>query len=60
MYFHSTVIVTAGLGDFYPVSNPERILNVVIMITGASLTSLIVSKLLDMVFEIKDLHVDYE
>ena len=39
MYYGETTILTIGYGDYYPVTDKERVLNVIWMFIGAALYS---------------------
>ena len=47
MYFGMTTLSTVGLGDYYPVSNPERIMGCILFLLGVTTFSYIFSSYLD-------------
>lgn len=54
-YFSITSMSTIGLGDFYPVSNWERILGSFLLLFGVMLFSLFMGLLLEMINKINNL-----
>ena len=51
-YFILTTLSTVGFGDFYPVSDLERILGAFVILFGVALFSIIISEFLDMISQI--------
>ena len=41
MYFGMTTLSTVGFGDYYPVSNPERVMGCIIFLSGVTMFSYI-------------------
>ena len=52
-YFALTTLSTVGFGDFYPVSDFERILGAFMILFGVALFSIINSEFLEMIEEIQ-------
>ena len=48
-YFALTTLSTVGFGDFYPVSDGERIMGSLVILIGVALFSIIISEFLDMI-----------
>lgn len=48
-YFALTTLSTVGYGDFYPVSNLERTLAIIIMVSGVGFFSYIMGNFIDIV-----------
>ena len=59
-YFAFTSLSTVGLGDYYPVSNLERLLGAFILLFGVSITSFIMDRLNHMILQINSLQKDFE
>ena len=53
-YFAFTSLSTVGFGDFYPISDYERLMGSVILLLGVSMFSYIMSKFIEMMDIIKD------
>ena len=54
-YFALTTLSTVGFGDFYPISDYERILGAFVILFGVALFSIIISEFLEMITKIQDL-----
>lgn len=52
-YYALTTLSTVGFGDFYPVSDFERILGAFMILFGVALFSIIISEFLEMIAEIQ-------
>ena len=48
-YFVLTTLSTVGFGDFYPMSDLERILGAFVILFGVALFSIIISEFLEMI-----------
>mmetsp|Transcript_28870 Transcript_28870/g.43597 ORF Transcript_28870/g.43597 Transcript_28870/m.43597 type:complete len:192 (+) Transcript_28870:1029-1604(+) len=53
-YFAFTTLSTVGLGDFFPVSEGERVLGSFIMLFGVLITTLLMNNLASMLVELKE------
>ena len=51
-YFALTTLSTVGFGDFYPISDYERILGAFVILFGVALFSIIISEFLEMITKI--------
>ena len=51
-YFALTTLSTVGFGDFYPVSDLERVLGGLIILFGVALFGIIINEFLEMVAKI--------
>jgi len=52
-YFAFTSLSTVGLGDYYPLSNLERILGAIFLLFGVMLTSMVIESLNAMLTQVK-------
>lgn len=52
MYFAFTTLSTTGLGDFYPVSDIERLVGAFLLLIGVALFSYIMGELLSMLVKL--------
>ena len=52
-YFLFTSLSTVGFGDYYPISNPERILCTIILLFGVAIFSYIMSIFIEMLNSFK-------
>ena len=55
MYFAFTTLSTIGLGDYYPVSNTERLVGSFVILIGVAMFSYILSELLNSFILIKNI-----
>lgn len=55
MYFMMTSLSTVGFGDFYPVSDFERLIGSLILLAGVSVFSYTMMKLSDMIINFNEL-----
>jgi voltage-gated potassium channel len=53
MYFSFTSLSTVGFGDFYPVSNIERVTGAIILLIGVACFSYIMGELVNAINEHK-------
>ena len=53
MYYAFTSLSTVGFGDYYPISNPERILCTFILLFGVAIFSYIMGIFIDMLDSFK-------
>lgn len=51
-YFALTTLSTVGFGDFYPLSNGERLLGAFVILFGVAIFSIIIGEFLDMIEKI--------
>ena len=58
-YFAFTTLATIGFGDYYPVSNTERVVFTVVFIGGVSMFSFIMGELQKMLKRIQSLEQDF-
>ena len=54
-YFALTTLSTVGFGDFYPVSDLERVVGGLIILFGVALFGIIINEFLEMVSKIQEL-----
>ena len=54
MYFAFTSFTTVGFGDFYPVSDLERVVGAIMLLFGVAIFSFIMGKFIEMVDQIKE------
>ena len=54
-YFTVTTMSTIGFGDFYPISNEERLLGSFLLLFGVALFSVFMGLLLEMIQKINSL-----
>jgi hypothetical protein len=59
MYFAFTTLSTIGLGDFYPVSDIERLVGAFILLIGVAIFSYIMGELLSMIIKIQNLNINF-
>ena len=59
MYFAFTTLSTVGFGDYYPVSNMERLVGCVILIAGVAIFSLMMGKFIEILTSFKEMNNDY-
>ena len=60
IYYAFTTLTTVGFGDFYPISNLERLIMIVIFIIGVAIFSLILGQFLDTITGLKKILAKYE
>ena len=60
MYFMMTSLSTVGFGDYYPISNYERIFGSIILLAGVANFSYIMSKLATMIINFNHQNGDSE
>ena len=60
MYFALTTLSTTGFGDLYPKTDKERLISTVVLLSGVSVMSYVLSELRYMVANIKILHGDID
>jgi hypothetical protein len=53
-YFAFTSLSTVGLGDYHPISDPERLMGAFVLLFGVSMTSFITQTLTSMIDQIRD------
>lgn len=53
LYFIFTTLTTIGFGDFYPISNLERVLMVFVFMIGVAVFALVMGNFLDSVKALK-------
>lgn len=58
-YFSMTSLSTVGFGDYYPVSDMERLFCAFVLLFGVALFSLFMGQLLEMIDKIKGLDNDF-
>jgi len=46
-YFALTTLSTVGYGDYYPISNPERIFTIIVMLGGVAFFSYIMGNFIE-------------
>lgn len=59
MYFAFTTLSTAGLGDYYPVSDMERLVGAFLLLIGVAIFSYIMGELLTMLVKFKNLNINF-
>tara|TARA_B110000285_G_scaffold232775_1_gene304716 strand:+ start:757 stop:1332 length:576 start_codon:yes stop_codon:yes gene_type:complete len=60
MYYAFTSLSTVGFGDFYPISNAERILCTIILLFGVAIFSYIMGIFIDMLDNFKKVNADLD
>ena len=60
MYFSLTSLTTTGLGDYFPITNAERLFSTVMLVSGITLFSYVLSELRYMIKNFKYLNCDLE
>jgi hypothetical protein len=60
MYYAFTSLSTVGFGDYYPISNPERILCTIILLFGVAIFSYIMSIFIEMLNSFKEANADLD
>ena len=55
MYFSFTTLSTIGFGDYYPVSNTERVAIELLLLFGVALFSYIMGELMAMITKVHNL-----
>jgi hypothetical protein len=60
MYFALTTLSTVGFGDLYPKTDKERLISTVVLLSGVSVMSYVLSELRYMVVNIKILQGDID
>ena len=58
MYFALTTLTTIGLGDYYPLSNTERLVGSFMLLFGVMLSNFIMGELMNMITIIN--YMEYE
>lgn len=58
-YFAFTTMSTVGFGDYYPVSNAERIFGSFLLLFGVAIFSFIMGELLDMITKFKHINAEF-
>lgn len=60
-YFALTTLSTVGYGDYFPISNEERVFAVIIMLGGVAFFSYIMGSFVEIIsnYEQKMGHIDY-
>lgn len=56
IYFAFTTLSTVGFGDIHPKSDPERLFNIVIFVSGVSIFSYFMGNLIEILHNIMSLH----
>lgn len=59
-YFSVTTLSTVGFGDYYPVSNLERLCGFILLFGGVISFSLIQGQLFDMIYKVQIANQDYD
>jgi hypothetical protein len=59
LYFAFTTLGTLGLGDYYPVSDLERLVCAFILLIGVATFSYIMGELLTMLIKIQNLNINF-
>ena len=60
IYYASTSLSTVGFGDFYPVSSPERLLTVFILLFGVMIFSYIMGEFIEILNSYKNLEASLD
>ena len=58
-YFAMTSLSTVGLGDYYPISDEERIIYSFVLLFGVMLFSIFMGQLIDMIYKYKKLDEEF-
>jgi voltage-gated potassium channel len=53
MYFALTTLTTVGFGDYYPISNTERLVGSFMLLFGVMTSNFIMGELMNMITRIK-------
>ena len=56
MYFMMTSLSTVGFGDYYPTNNYERLVGSLILLSGVTVFSYIMTKLADMIINFNEMN----
>ena len=59
LYFAFTTLSTVGLGDYYPVSDIERLVGAFLLLIGVAIFSYIMGELLTMLVKFQNLNIDF-
>ena len=59
-YYMFTTMSTVGLGDYHPENSAERLIMVIIMLVGVSITSYNIQNMVEMGEKIHDLNQDLD
>ena len=60
MYFASTSLSTVGFGDFHPISSPERLFAVAVLLFGVMIFSYIMGEFIEILDNYKNLEADLD
>jgi hypothetical protein len=60
MYYAFTSLSTVGFGDYYPISNAERVLCTIILLFGVAIFSYIMGIFIDMLDNFKKINADLD
>ena len=58
-YFAFTTLSTVGFGDYYPISNLERLMGSFVLLSGVSLFSYIMGELMEMIRLLETIDKDF-
>jgi voltage-gated potassium channel len=59
-YFASTTLSTVGFGDYYPVSDEERLVGSFFLLFGVAIFSYFMGELCEMIIKLQGLDDDFE
>ena len=59
LYFAFTTLSTTGLGDYYPVSDIERLVGAFLLLIGVAIFSYIMGELLAMLIKFQNLNINF-
>ena len=60
MYYALTTLTTVGFGDYYPISDTERLVGSFFLLFGVMTSNFIMGEFLDMINKIKCIDSDLE
>jgi voltage-gated potassium channel len=60
MYFAFTTLSTVGFGDFYPISNNERVVGAIVLFVGVLIFSYIIGSLIQKFNSFVKLHEGFD
>ena len=60
LYYTVTTLYTIGFGEYCPKADEERILHIVIFISGVSITLYLMDRFIEIIMQFQLLYVDFD